>query len=80
MKNKVKNGNRYCPKCGYKLQKYGLTKNGSQKWHCPHCCSYLKISKKYKKKQKIKLWLFKYFEYLTHSKKMSEYGYHRTTF
>ena len=32
-----------------------------------------KIGKNHKKKQKIKLWLFKYFEYLTHSKKMSEY-------
>ena len=40
----------------------------------------IKISKKYKKKQKVKLWLFKYFEYLTHSKKTSEHGCHRSTF
>ena len=31
MRNRVKNGSRYYPKCGHKLQKYGLTKNGSQK-------------------------------------------------
>ena len=31
MENKVRNGNRYCQKCGHKLQKYGLYKNGIQK-------------------------------------------------
>ena len=31
MENKVRNGNRYCQKCGQKLQKYGSYKNGSQK-------------------------------------------------
>ena len=80
MKKKIKNGNIYCSKCGHKLQKYGLDKNGVKKWHYPNCCCYLKIGNKHKMKQKIKLWLFKYFEYLTHSKRMSEYGCHRTTF
>jgi hypothetical protein len=78
MEKKVRNGNRYCQKCGHKLQKYGLYKNGSQKWYCPKCHKYIKDNKK--KKLKTKLWLFKYFEYLTHSKKMSVYGYHRSTF
>ena len=80
MEKKVRNGNRYCQKCGHKLQKYGSYKNGSQKWYCPHCHNYIKIGKNHKKKQKTKLWLFKYLEYLTHSKKMSEYGCHRSTF
>ena len=55
MEKKVRNGNTYCQKCGHKLQKYGLYKNGSQKRYCPHCHSYLKIGKNHKKKQKIKL-------------------------
>ena len=43
MEKKIRNGNRYCQKCGHKLQKYGLYKNGSQKWYCPHCHNYIKI-------------------------------------
>ena len=58
-----------------------MQKRGSQKWYCPHCHNYIKIDKNHKKKKlKTKLWLFKYFEYLTLSKKMSEYGFHRSTF
>ena len=50
----------------------------SYRWYCLKCHKYIKDNKK--KKLKTKLWLFKYFEYLTHSKKMSEYGCHRLTF
>ena len=81
MKKKVKNGNRYCPICGHHLQQKGKYKNKtSHRWYCPKCHKYTIINKKQKKKKKYILWLFKYFEYLTHSKKMSEYGYHRSTF
>ena len=52
MKKKGRNGNRYCQKCGHKLQKYGLTKDGSQKRHCLHCHSYLKIGKNHKQLSK----------------------------
>ena len=61
------------------LQRKGKYKfKNSYRWYCPKCHKYIKDNKK--KKLKTKLWLFKYFEYLTRSKKMSEYGYHRSTF
>ena len=79
MKKKIKNGSRYCPICGHILQRKGKYKfKDSYRWYCPKCHKYIKDNKK--KKLKTKLWLFKYFEYLTHSKKMSEYGCHRSTF
>ncbi len=52
MEKKIRNGNRYCQKCGHKLQKYGLYKNGSQKWYCPHCHNYIKIGKNQQKNKK----------------------------
>ena len=52
MEKKVRNGNRYCQKCGHKLQKYGLYKNGSQKWYCLHCHNYIKIGKIIKRNKK----------------------------
>ncbi len=32
-------GFRYCPACGTKLQKRGLTRAGTQRWYCAHCVS-----------------------------------------
>jgi len=32
-----KRGFRYCPACGNKLQKRGLTKAGTQRWYCVKC-------------------------------------------
>ena len=81
MKKKIKNGSRYCPICEHILQRKGKYKfKDSYRWYCPKCHKYISVNKNQQKKQKTKLWLFKYFEYLTHSKKMSEYGYHRSTF
>ena len=81
MKKKVKNGSRYCPICRHILQRKGKYKfKNSYRWYCPKCHKYISVNKNQQEKQKVKLWLFKYFEYLTHSKKMSEYGCHRSTF
>ena len=81
MKKIVKNGNRYCPFCGHLLQRKGRYKfKASHRWYCPKCHKYARFNKDQGRKRKNKLWLFKYFEYLTHSKRMSEYGCHRTTF
>jgi hypothetical protein len=38
------------------------------------------VSTKINKKSKNQIMVIQIFEYLTHSKKMSEYGYHRSTF
>lgn len=76
----MKNGNRYCPFCRHKLQKWGHDKYGKQRWRCVSCNKIVRPAWKLKKIKKERLWVSRYIKYITNTKNHTEYDWNRVTF
>lgn len=76
----MKNGNRYCPICGHKLQKWGHSSSGAQRWYCCSCKKCICINTKQKITIKNKLWITRYLKYVTNTKRHIDYSWNRVTF
>lgn len=53
LKNKKKNGTRYCPKCGGKLRKNGHDRAGKQVWLCKECGKTTRLKIDYQRRNKV---------------------------